>query len=323
MRAGSAPHGGALMRAVLPDGGAPMRAVLALLLFCTVVAPARAESLVVSLSFTRLAVTSSYTGASVAVFGAVERDGQAAARSGGYDVVVTIRGPRQALTVREKEALGPVWVNRAQQKFAEVPSFLAVLSSRPLPDIADEATRRRLRLGLSAIVAAPDLTLAAPVPDDPFREALLRLRRRERLFTETASGVRFLAPTVFRATAPLPATAPVGPTTSRWCCWPAACRSPGTRRGSTSSSRGRAGDRDIRPRLVAGLRACRRGAGAHLRLARQRDLPERLMPRTSSPAALILGAAGLIPFLGLSALVILGHSPSGWRRVRCSPPTAP
>ncbi len=31
----------------------------------------------VSLSFTRLAVTSSYTGASVAVFGAVERDGQA------------------------------------------------------------------------------------------------------------------------------------------------------------------------------------------------------------------------------------------------------
>ncbi|BAQ45243.1 MULTISPECIES: TIGR02186 family protein [Methylobacterium] len=187
----------------------PARAHL-LLLGLLSIGPARAESLVVSLSFNRLAVTSTYTGTSVAVFGAVERDGQAAARSGGYDVVVTIRGPRQSLTVREKEALGPVWVNRAQQKFAEVPSFLAVLSSRALPDLADEATRRRLRLGLSAIVAAPDLTLAAPVPDDPFREALLRLRRRERLFTETASGVRFLAPTVFRATAPLPATAPVG-----------------------------------------------------------------------------------------------------------------
>ena len=187
----------------------PARAHL-LLLGLLSIGPARAESLVVSLSFNRLAVTSTYTGTSVAVFGAVERDGQAAARSGGYDVVVTIRGPRQSLTVREKEALGPVWVNRAQQKFAEVPSFLAVLSSRALPDLADEATRRRLRLGLSAIVAAPDLTLAAPVPADPFREALLRLRRRERLFTETASGVRFLAPTVFRATAPLPATAPVG-----------------------------------------------------------------------------------------------------------------
>ncbi|NGM35472.1 hypothetical protein G4G93_16345 [Methylobacterium sp. DB0501] len=186
-----------------------MRAVLALLLWMAVGA-ARAESLVVSLSFTRLAVTSTYTGASVAVFGAIERDGQAAARSGGYDVVVTIRGPRQSLTVREKEALGPVWVNRAQQKFADVPSFLAVLSSRPVTAVADEATRRRLRLGLQAIVAAPDLTLAAPAPDDPFREALLRLRRRERLFTESEAGVRFLSPSVFRATAPLPATAPVG-----------------------------------------------------------------------------------------------------------------
>ncbi|AWN50005.1 hypothetical protein DK419_11800 [Methylobacterium terrae] len=174
------------------------------------IGPARAETLVVSLSFNRLAVTSTYTGTSVAVFGAVERDGQAAARSGGYDVVVTIRGPRQALTVREKEALGPVWVNRAQQKFAEVPSFLAVLSSRPLAAIADEATRRRLRLGLQAIVAAPDLTLTAPTPDDPFREALLRLRRGQRLFAESEAGVRFLSPSVFRTTAPLPATAPVG-----------------------------------------------------------------------------------------------------------------
>ncbi|TNC16218.1 hypothetical protein FF100_02900 [Methylobacterium terricola] len=199
------------MRVIVPlHAGALMRAVPALLLCWVAAGGVRAESLVVSLSFNRLAVTSTYTGTSVAVFGAIERDGQVAGRSGGYDVVVTIRGPRQALTVREKEAPGPVWVNRAQQKFAEVPSFLTVLSSRPLADIADPATRRRLRLGLQAIVAAPDLTLTVPSPDDPFREALLRLRRRDRLFTESEAGVRFLSPSVFRATAPLPATAPVG-----------------------------------------------------------------------------------------------------------------
>ncbi|TGE01485.1 hypothetical protein EU555_04990 [Methylobacterium nonmethylotrophicum] len=186
-----------------------MRAFAAPVLIC-LAAPARPEALVVSLSFSRLAVTSTYTGTSVAVFGAIERDGQAAARSGGYDVVVTIRGPRQSLTVREKEALGPVWVNRGQQKFAEVPSFLAVLSSRPLAEVADEGTRRRLRLGLPAIVAAPDLTLAAPTPDDPFREALLRLRRGARLFTESEAGVRFLSSSVFRGATPIPATAPVG-----------------------------------------------------------------------------------------------------------------
>jgi hypothetical protein len=35
------------------------------------------------------------------------------------------------------------------------------------------------------------------------------------------------------------------------------------------------------------------------------------MHRAAPPAALILGAAGLIPFLGLSALVILGQAPFG------------
>ena len=35
-------------------------------------------------------------------------------------------------------------------------------------------------------------------------------RQRERLFTESEAGVRFLSPSVFRTTAPLPATAPVG-----------------------------------------------------------------------------------------------------------------
>ncbi|MFE1600320.1 TIGR02186 family protein [Methylobacterium sp. ID0610] len=170
--------------------------------------PAAAESLVVSLSFTRLAITSNYAGSSVAIFGAVERDAQMAARRGAYDVVVTIRGPRQSLTVREKEALGPLWVNRAQRKFAEVPAFLAVLASRPLAEVADEATRRRLRLGLRAIVESPEMT-ASP-EDDPFRDALLRLRRSERLFVENEAAVRFLTPTVFRATVPLPARAPVG-----------------------------------------------------------------------------------------------------------------
>ncbi|MGY2051292.1 TIGR02186 family protein [Methylobacterium sp. JK268] len=171
--------------------------------------PAAAEALVVSLSFTRLAVTSTYAGASLAVFGAVERDGQAAARQGPYDAVITVRGPRQSLTLREKQALGPLWVNRAQQKFAEVPAFLAVLSSAPLARLADASTRRRLRLGLRAIVDSGDLT-AAPEGDDPFREALLRLRRSQRLFVEAETGVRFLSASVFRANVALPAAAPVG-----------------------------------------------------------------------------------------------------------------
>lgn len=173
-------------------------------------AQARAESLLVSLSVSRVAVNSTYTGSSIVVFGSVERDSQTVARSGPYDIVVTVRGPRQSLTVREKERLGPIWLNRAQQKFVEVPAFLAVLSSRPLTEVAVERSRQRLKIGLDAIVASSDLAFLSERPEDAFRAALLRLRSRQKLFIEDEGGVRLLSPTLFRATVPLPATAPVG-----------------------------------------------------------------------------------------------------------------
>jgi uncharacterized protein (TIGR02186 family) len=46
--------------------------------------------------------------------------------------------------------------------------------------------------------------------DEPFRDALLRLKRREGLYLEQERGVTFLTPSLFRASIPLPATAPPG-----------------------------------------------------------------------------------------------------------------
>ncbi|HEY8567001.1 MAG TPA: TIGR02186 family protein [Beijerinckiaceae bacterium] len=172
--------------------------------------PARAETLIVSLSSSRLAITSNYTGGLIVAFGAIERDAQTIARTSGYDVVVTVRGPRQAITVREKEPLGPVWLNREQQKFPEVPAFLGVYSSRPLKEITSDALRARFRLGIDAIVGAPDFTLTRDGADAPFRQALVRLRKREGLYLESERGVSFLTGSLFRAGIALPATAPPG-----------------------------------------------------------------------------------------------------------------
>ncbi len=80
------------------------------------VAPAQAETLIASLSKDRVLINSNYTGTQIAVFGAIERDAKTIACATDYDVAVTVRGPRQFLTVREKERLGPVWINREQHK---------------------------------------------------------------------------------------------------------------------------------------------------------------------------------------------------------------
>ncbi len=173
-------------------------------------APARAERLVLSLSNHQVQISSTYTGTELTAFGVIERDAQTASRAGGFDVVITVRGPREAATVRRKEEFGPIWLNRGQQKFVAAPAFIGVLSSRALTEIVDETARRRLRLGLVAIVSAPEFTLDRGAEDEPYRAALIRLKSRDGLYVEDERGVGFVTDGFFRATIPLPATAPTG-----------------------------------------------------------------------------------------------------------------
>jgi uncharacterized protein (TIGR02186 family) len=172
--------------------------------------PAAAERLVLSLSTNLVAIGSNYTGARLVAFGVIERDTQTVSRVGPYDVVVTVRGPREGVTVREKERLGPIWLNRSQQKFVEVPSFLAVTSTRAIEDAASEEMRRRYRLGVRAVVNAPEFTVGRGGEEDKFRQALVRLKGKDRLYLENPRGVTFVTGEFFRAPISLPATAPVG-----------------------------------------------------------------------------------------------------------------
>jgi uncharacterized protein (TIGR02186 family) len=172
--------------------------------------PGTAETLITSVSRHRVTITSNYTGTSIAVFGSIERDAQTVSRASNYEIVMTVRGPQQNLVVREKEAAGPVWINQEQQKFPTAPAYLGVFSSRPLPEITTEPVRRRQKIGLDAIVFAADFTNDRGASDEPFREALLRLKRRENLYLTDERGVTFLTPTIFRCEVPVPATAPPG-----------------------------------------------------------------------------------------------------------------
>lgn len=186
------------------------RIALAAILVAGGAAPGAAESLTVSLSSERVAITSNYTGSSVVVFGAIERDAQTVPRAGEYAIVVTVRGPPQPIVVREKEPFGPLWLNREEQRFPAAPAYIGVFASGPLAAIADEPVRKRLRLGLQAIVEAPDFTRGRGRRDRPFREALVRLKDAERLYITNEAGVTFLTPALFRASVPLPAIAPPG-----------------------------------------------------------------------------------------------------------------
>ena len=82
-------------------------------------APASAERLIASLSNHRVMVTSNFTGDELVLFGTIERDAGEAPRAGGYDIVVTVIGPRQNLvTFRKNRVLG-IWVNVDSRVFED------------------------------------------------------------------------------------------------------------------------------------------------------------------------------------------------------------
>jgi uncharacterized protein (TIGR02186 family) len=167
-----------------------------------------AERLISSLSSHQVLVSSSFAGAELVLFGSVERDAATVPRRSGYNLVVTVIGPRQTLVTRRKDRIFGIWANAQSRTFVGVPSYLAVLSNKPLDEIASLGVQQRLDIGMDNV---PLPQTAAMQPTDLlFRDALIRLKKERGLYIEEPNSVTFLTPNLFRASIRLPAEAPVG-----------------------------------------------------------------------------------------------------------------
>jgi len=191
---------------------APRTTALAALAALALTAPATAERLVTTLSTSRVLIASNFTGADVVLFGSVERDAQTVARRGGYDIVVTVTGPRETVVTFRKERVAGIWVNADSRTFIKAPSYLSVLTNRTIGDIADVNTLRRTQTGLQRTLLPQEIAgdIADSIRDDPFRLAFLRLQKDKQLYREVENGVTFLTPALYRAAIPIPDNAPTG-----------------------------------------------------------------------------------------------------------------
>jgi uncharacterized protein (TIGR02186 family) len=190
------------------------RRLAILLVFVTQLAawPAAAERLIVSLSTHRVLIHSNFTGDELVLFGSIENIDPNVLSRGGYDVVVTVRGPqRDFVTWRKARMLG-IWVNSEFREFVDVPAYLAVSTNRPPAGIAQPDVLRRLRIGLVNNTLRQKIgNDVADVPaDDQFRSGFLRVKTAEQLFNEQPNGVTYLGTSLFRAAIPIPGTAPSG-----------------------------------------------------------------------------------------------------------------
>ena len=158
----------------------------------------------------QISISSDYRGSYITVFG-VNPD-----RFGRGDIVVVLRGPNEGAVVMRKRRVLGLLINGDPVEFAQAPSFFAVLSSRPLRDIASAESIWRYQLDPAA-----SAQLASAIPDgaDPsaYRRALVRLRYAQGLYQSydgrirpgERGGLTMYQRGLFRAVVRLPANAPI------------------------------------------------------------------------------------------------------------------
>jgi uncharacterized protein (TIGR02186 family) len=169
-------------------------------------AAAQADTLTTLLSTNRVEIHSTYSGAEIVIFGAMDFGG-AAPPPGGVQIAITVTGPRSSVSVQKKARFGPIWINREKVRFDKSPGYHAVMASEPLEAIADAKT-------LKDMTFDPADDMPDVVPSTPQRLAflpeLVRLKQADGLFRKDEAGISFVGTRLFQSRITLPANAPLG-----------------------------------------------------------------------------------------------------------------
>ena len=134
---------------------------------------------------------------------------------GSYDIIVALEGPRRPATVRRKERVAGIWVNRHSVRFEPIPASYSISSTRPLDSIAKQIVLSAHDVGIQNIRLVPTGQIGDGSMIGSFREAMLRIMQQSGLYQRDPSGVQFISQSLFRASVRLPANIPVGGHTVR------------------------------------------------------------------------------------------------------------
>ncbi len=183
-----------------------MRLVALFLAFWTLALPAAAQDIIADLSQSRVAITASFSGSEILVFGAVRHEPGAAPYDPAnpeLDVIVTVSGPLEPVTVRKKARKAGIWINAEALEIDAAPALYKVASSLALEDIL--GAEEDLRHHISIPHAIREIGEVGEVGDaDAFTEALIRIRTEAGLYEEMPYDVQLKEQTLFRANFELP-----------------------------------------------------------------------------------------------------------------------
>lgn len=174
-----------------------------LAVFLLLALPAAAEEVVLGLSQDEVAITTSFDGSEILIFGAVKRE-EPIPDGPPLEVVVTVAGPSEPVMVRRKENRFGIWVNIDAVEVDRAPSFYAVATSGALRDVLSNTEDLRYKISVPRAIRS----VGAPMTiqdANAFTEALIRIRSRSDLYQLMENHVVVDDQTLFRGRIELPA----------------------------------------------------------------------------------------------------------------------
>lgn len=163
-------------------------------------APASSQSIVTDLSTREVAISTGFTGAELLLFGATEGFG---------DIVVAVVGPKRDEIIRRKERVAGIWVNGTSVTFENAPAYYRTAASKPLSEIAAPEVLEKLQIGSSRIDLSTRSSRGAETILE-FRDAFIRSKKRQALYSEDISDIKITRGRLFRSTIPFPVNVPIG-----------------------------------------------------------------------------------------------------------------
>jgi uncharacterized protein (TIGR02186 family) len=174
---------------------------LAALMLFALPASAQSEAIVAGLSQNRVAITATFVGSEILIFGAIKRD--APAPDTDLGVTVVIEGPSEPITVRRKEKRMGIWVNVDAVEVDFAPTFYAIATSGPFDELITPEIDSVRRISIPASISImhdegnPDVA--------SFAEAVIRIRSKNGLYRMQEGAVRIEQDTLFDTRIELPA----------------------------------------------------------------------------------------------------------------------
>ena len=177
--------------------------LVALLMALPSLALAQEEEIVLGLSQAQVSINTNFDGSEILLFGAVKRN--APAPDGPpLQVIVTVSGPSEPVTVRRKEKRLGIWVNIDAVEVDHAPSFYAVATSAPLKEVLRDVDDLRYRISIPRAIRSVGAPMNIADPES-FTEALIRIKTKSDQYQLVEDGVEVDEQTLFRAKITMPA----------------------------------------------------------------------------------------------------------------------